>query len=355
MKNQAIQYLALDVHQATVVASVRDERGAVIMRATVRTEASAILGLVRGLGPGVHVVFEEGTQAQWLHDLLDPHVERVVVCNVRGKSEMANKSDRLDADELSSRLRLGALKSVYHGGTSVLTLKELVRNYNNLVEDTTRVMLRIKALFRARAIATPGTSVYRPAQRNSWLARLASPGARVRAASLLAQLDLLLELRPKAKAAMIAEARKQPGWKLLRSVPFLGVVRVSQLLAIIVTPHRFRTKRNLWPYGGLAVVTRTSAESDFRDGQLRRRARAPQTRGLNRNHNPLLKSIFKAAATAASVKPGPLKDIYDACVARGTKPELARVTLARKIAAIVLRLWKKGELWDPKKLTMQTT
>jgi transposase len=355
MKNQAIQYLALDVHQATVVASVRNEQGAVVMRATVRTEAGAIVGLVRGLGKRVHVAFEEGTQAQWLHDLLEPHAERVVVCNVRGKRELANKSDRLDADELSARLRAGTLKSVYHGGTSVLTLKELVRNYTNLVEDGTRVMLRIKALFRARAIATPGTSVYRPAQRKAWLERLDSPGARARAASLLAQLDLLLELRPKAKAAMIAEARKQPGWRLLSSVPFLGAVRVSQLLAIIVTPHRFRTKRNLWPYGGLAVVTRTSAEAEFRDGQLRRRARPPQTRGLNRNHNPLLKSIFKGAATAASAKPGPLKDLYEACVARGTKPDLAKVTLARKIAAIVLRLWKKGELWDPTKLTMQTT
>jgi hypothetical protein len=41
-------------------------------------------------------------------------------------------------------------------------------------------------------------------------------------------------------------------------------------------------------------------------------------------------------------------------VARGTKPELAKVTLARKIASIVLRLWKTGELWDLDKLTMQT-
>lgn len=211
MKNQAMQYLALDVHQATVVASVRNEQGAVIMRATVRTEGGAIVGLVRGLGARVHVAFEEGTQAQWLHDLLEPHAERVVVCNVRGKPELANKSDRLDADELSDRLRAGTLKSVYHGSTSVLTLKELVRNYNNLVQDTTRVMLRIKALFRARAIATKGTSVYRPAQRKVWLAQLDSTGARARAASLLTQLDLLLELRPKAKAAMIAEARKQPG------------------------------------------------------------------------------------------------------------------------------------------------
>jgi hypothetical protein len=37
------------------------------------------------------------------------------------------------------------------------------------------------------------------------------------------------------------------------------------------------------------------------------------------------------------------------------KPELAKVTLARKIVSITLRLWKKGEFWDPKKLTMQST
>jgi transposase len=354
MKDQAIKYVGFDVHQATVVACVRDERGAISMRATVPTEAGAIVALVRGVGSRVEVAFEEGTQAQWLHDLLEPHAERVVVCNVRGKSEVRNKSDRIDASDLSERLRTGSLKTVYHRATDMLTLKELVRNYNNLVEDATRVMLRIKALFRARAIRTPGRSVYRAAQRQAWLDQL-RPGARLRAKTLLEQLDLLLELRPKAKAAMIAEAKKHPGWKPLRSIPFLGPVRVAQLMAIMGTPHRFRTKRNLWPYAGLAVVTRSSADQQFADGKLRRRTRGPQTRGLNRNHNPMLKAIFKGASTAAATNSGPLKDLYEACVAHGTKPELARVTLARKIASIALCLWKKGELWDPKKLTLQTT
>jgi hypothetical protein len=102
-------------------------------------------------------------------------------------------------------------------------------------------------------------------------------------------------------------------------------------------------------------VRLTSADQEFVDGKLRRRARPPRTRGLNRNHNPLLKSIFKGAANAAAVKAGPLQEIYARCVAGGTRPELAKVTLARKIASIALRLWKKGELWDPAKVTMQTT
>src|SRR5437667_4361414 len=96
MKNQVIQYLAFDVHQSTVVATARDEHGSIRMRATVPTEASAIVGQVRSLGR-VHVAFEEGTQAQWMHDLLEPEAERVVVCNARGRSETSNKSDRIDS------------------------------------------------------------------------------------------------------------------------------------------------------------------------------------------------------------------------------------------------------------------
>lgn len=325
------------------------------MRATVATEGKAILNLVRGLGSRVHIAFEEGTQAQWLHDLLEPHTERVVVCNVRGIEELRNKSDRLDADRLSELLRLGSLRPVYHGASALLTLKELTRSYNNLVQDSTRVMQRIKALFRARGIKTPGTAVYRKSERKQWLAKLEARGSRMRAETLFAELKMLQELRPKAKAAMIAEARRQSGWKELRSVPYLGEVRVAQILAIVATPWRFRTKRQLWPYVGLAVVTRSSADQEFANGKLRRRKRAPLTRGLNRNHNPLLKSIFKGAANAAAAKAGALKDFYDACVARGVHEDMAKLTLTRKIVAIALRLWKKGELWDPAKVTMQAT
>jgi transposase len=354
MKNAAIQYLGLDVHRSTVVASVRDERGTVVMRATVPTEGKAIVRLVKSVGTRVHVAFEEGTQAQWLHDLLIEHAERVVVSNVRGRDATRNANDRIDADEMSKRLHEGSLKSVFHGAPEMHTLKELVFCYHNLVEDTTRVMLRIKAIFRARAIGTPGVSVYRKSQRQKWLKKL-SGGARARASSLLEQLDVLLELRPKAKAAMIAAARRQPGWKVLRTIPFLGPVRVAYLLAIMRTPFRFRTKRNLWPYAGLGVVRQSSADQEFKNGRLQRSKRAPVTRGLNRNHNPLLKGVFKGAANAATGRPGPLREYYEASLARGVAEDMARLTLARKIAAVALRVWKKGEIFDEGKLTMQVT
>ena len=55
----------------------------------------------------------------------------------------------------------------------------------------------------------------------------------------------------------------------------------------------------------------------------------------------------------ASTRPGPLQDFYQALLAKGMKPTMARLTLARKIAAIALMLWKKGESFDAEKLKPQ--
>lgn len=350
---QTTKYVALDVHQATTVAAVREESGRVIARSIVPTEAQVLVEFFRTMRGSIHVTFEEGTQAQWLHDLLVPVVDRVIVCDRRGQSQQGNKNDRVDAEQLSELLRLGALRAVYHGSPHRGVLKELARTYQNLVEDSTRVMLRLKALFRARGIPTPGKRVYNPRSRGEWLVKLTDRGVRFRAEALCVELDVLQMLRPKAKAALLAEAKRDPAWRVLRSIPFLGPVRVALLLATMRTPWRFRTKRNLWAYAGLAVVTRTSSEYSIEGGRPVRRRRAPMTRGLNRNHNRLLKNVFKGAATAATAKPGPLQDLYQGMLMRGMREELARVTLTRKLAALTLRLWKTGERYDPAKLTVQ--
>ncbi len=152
---------------------------------------------------------------------------------------------------------------------------------------------------------------------------------------------------------MIAEARRHAPWELLQTIPFVGPVRASLLLATMRTPWRFRTKRNLWAYAGLAVVTRSSADYEWEDGRAKRRRRQPMTRGLNRNHNRALKNVFKSMAAAATGRPGPLQDLYQGMIDRGMREELARVTLARKLAAVTLRVWKSGEPYDPSKLTQQ--
>src|SRR5438477_613589 len=244
------KYIGLDVHQATISVAVMDPRGKVVMESILETKASTILEFFAGLRGTLSVTFEEGTWAAWLYDLLKPHVAKVVVCNPRKNALLkdGNKSDRIDARKLAELLRLDNLKPVYHGETGVRMLRELARSYLTIVKDLTRVMNRLKAMYRSWAIPCAGRDVR---------------------------------------------------------------------------------------------------------GQLRRSKKQVSIRGLNKDHNHDLKGLFKAAATRASVQPGPFQDFYQRSLAKGIKPTMVRLTLARKIAAITLTLWKKGENFDAEKLKSQ--
>ena len=125
-------------------------------------------------------------------------------------------------------------------------------------------------------------------------------------------------------------------------------------LGILQTPHRFRTKRQLWTYSGLGIEGHSSADHQVCNGQLQRKKKPVEVRGLNKNCNHDLKNLFKGAAVIASTKPGPFEEFYAALLAKGMRPAMARLTLARKIATIVLIVWKRGVCFDAQHLKPQT-
>ena len=83
------------------------------------------------------------------------------------------------------------------------------------------------------------------------------------------------------------------------------------------------------------------------------RAQVAQTRGLSKQHNHTLKEVFIGAATTVMQQGdgSPVYAYYERLLAEGTKPTLAKVALARKIAAIVLRMWKNEEVYRPEEYT----
>lgn len=176
---------------------------------------------------------------------------------------------------------------------------------------------------------------------------------RRRAEQTYQQLDFLMEMRKETRKELLAESRKHPAREFLEQIPRLGPIRVALLIALLQTPYRFRTKRQLWNYCGLGLRTRSSGEYRYTGGQLQPARKPPALRGLNVNHNHELKNLFKSAATQAGTKDDPLRQFYQNLLARGMEPPMARLTLARKIAAIALTIWKKGEHFDPAKLKQQ--
>jgi transposase len=350
-----IKYIGMDVHQATIVIAVLNEVGKCVMETIIETKTSTIVDFLRGLRGVLYVTLEEGTYAAWLHDVLSPHVEKVVVCDPRKNKLLpsGHKSDKVDARKLAEWLRNGQLRPVYHGSQSVRTLKELARAYYCLGQDTTRVMNRLKALFRGCGIACEGCRVYQSSQRETWLKLLTQPGKRQRAQLLYQQLDLLQPLRKTAHQAFLAESRRRAGYQILRQIPGLGPTRVAWLQASVETPHRFRSKRQFWSYVGLAVVTHSSGEYRMVEGQVRRSGKPVATRGLNRNHNHVLKEVFKSATTGAIQRDAVFKLLYFRLTQQGMAPPMARLTLTRKLAAVTLALWKKGARYDPEQLKPQ--
>ncbi|MGD1158708.1 MAG: transposase, partial [Terriglobia bacterium] len=211
------KYIGLDVHQATISAAALDSAGKLVMEAILETKAETILQFLRGLRGSLHVTLEEGTWAAWLHDLLQPHVTRVLVCDPRKNAllKAGNKSDRIDAHKLAELLYMNKLNPVYHGEQGIRTLKELARSYLTITRDLTRVMSRLKAIYRSWAIPCAGQQVYAPRFRAEWLAKISEAGVRRRAELYYQQLDALRCLRQEVRRDLLAESKKHQAWKRL--------------------------------------------------------------------------------------------------------------------------------------------
>jgi hypothetical protein len=184
-----------------------DSAGKLVMESILETEAATILQFFAGLRGSLWVTFEEGTWSAWLYDLLNLHVYKLVVCNPRKNALLrdGNKRDRIDARKLAELLRGNQLKPVYHGETGVRMLRELSRSYLTIVKDLSRVMNRLKAVYRS-----------------------------------LPQLDMLQYLRQQARRELLAESRKHAITAKLRQIPYLGPIRSA-----LATPTSYPNVQDL--------------------------------------------------------------------------------------------------------------
>jgi transposase len=344
------RYLGLDVHAESCTLSVLNESGKEIRRQVVETNGKALVGLLQQIPGKLHLCIEEGEWSGWLYEILSPHVAEMVV--VWPESKRGDKSDALDARGLANRLRTGGVgQGVFKAPRQYTKLRELARVYTLLTRDVVRTKNRIKSGFRRRGVVCTGEAVFRSAAREVKLREL--PSSLRQAVEYLGfELDCLEELKAEVEEAMVKESHRYRIAGILETAPGIGRIRVAQLLPIVVTPHRFRTKRQFWSYCGFGVVTESSSDW-VRQGQRWVKSQVALTRGLNRDHNHTLKAIFKGAATTviSHSRPNPLRQDYERLCAQGTRPNLAKLTVARKIAALVLAMWKHEEVYDPTRRT----
>ena len=167
--------------------------------------------------------------------------------------------------------------------------------YLTVTKDLARVMSRVKAIYRSWAIPCTGKQVYAPRHRAEWLWKINELGVRQRAEFYYQQLDALRTVRREVRRDLLTESKKHKAWKQLCQLPSIGPIRAAVLLGLLQTPHRFRTKRQLWTYSGVGIETRSSADHQVIKGQIERKKKPVEIRGLNRNYNHDLKKPFQGS------------------------------------------------------------
>jgi transposase len=347
------RYIGIDVHTESCTFAVMGPTGKRLREATVETNGEVLVDFVRSIAGEKLICFEEGTHAEWIYELLEPLADELVV--TIPEPTRGNKNDSSDAWRRADELRTGKIaRSVFKAPGRFTALRAAVKVYAVTQRDMVRTKTRLNNLYRSRGVREMGSEIYESKKRERWLKRL--PAAQRHQAQLLsAQLDGLITTHEAAQEWLLEESKKTPLVQQLKTAPGIGEVRAAQIIATVISPQRFRTRRQFWSYCGLAIVTRCSADWT-RDphGAWERRVVA-QTRGLNRNRQPMLKNVFKGAAETVirQMPEHPLKHAYDRTITGGTKPNLAQLTLARRIAAAVLAMWKNKEKYDSAKQQRQ--
>ena len=222
------RYIGLDAHGQSCTFGVMGPSGRKIRHDVVETNGAALVQYLRGLPGRKHLCLEEGTQSAWLYEILSPHLEELAVAG--NEKSHGPKSDVLDAFQRAEELRTNRVKTpVFKAPRRFSNLRELSRLHTMLVRDVVRVQSRVKVMYRARGIPSPGKAVCSPRRREEWLSKL-PVSCRLATARLYEEYDALLELKKAAEKEMVAESAKQPIAKVLATAPGLGPIRVAQLL-----------------------------------------------------------------------------------------------------------------------------
>lgn len=347
------RYIGMDVHSASVTAGVLSAKGKRLKETVLETNGKVLVEFLKTIPGNRHLVIEAGTQAAWLYEILSPHVHEMVVLGAPKTKNVGQKSDSFDAFGAAEKLRIGSIeRRVYKGLGEFSPLSSLSKAYGNVMSDSVRVMNRLKAVFRSRGIPTGEGQLYSQDTKEEWLKKLPSK-IRPLAAAYYMELEALLPVREQTLKDMLKESKRHRVFHVLKSIPGMGDRRVSEMLPIVITPYRFANKRSFWDYCGLGVVTRSSSDWVRTEDGKWVKAATIQTRGLNFNHNHTLKKIFKGAATSVVGQKraqDPIYQHYLSLLDNGTKPNLAKLTIARQIASVTLAVWRSGEEYDGKKM-----
>ena len=329
------KYIGLDAHSSTCSFCVMDKTGRIVDSAKVVTNGRLLIEYLRGIHGQKELTLEECELSSWLYEILRKEVDKLIVCNpVENKKYKEAKTDKLDARNLANLLRGNFLKEVYHNGSDREKLRDLMSGYQDLVADAIRIKNRYKSLFRKEGNRVCGKTLYNDENFLEDLKRKDFQFIGKHSFKLLEEMET-------SRISYVKEIKKYSKKfkeiRHLKTLPGIADIQAAKIVAQVIDPHRFSTKYKYFSYCGLVRHRQTSGDNVYGDKKIW--------------GNRVLKCVYKMAAESAIKGNSGLRKYYDHLRSKGTGHKNAKNAVSRKIAAISLVLWKKGEIYKDKIIT----
>jgi transposase len=330
---QVRTFVGVDAHSVHCTLNGQSRQGRTVLEVEVPTDVGELRKAVKAVRGPVWAMVEASAMAPFVKWALDPVVGRVIVCETRRNrsiSDSEEKDDPRDAEQLARLLRMKEFKEVYVPCRDRQELRDLVRLYDKTVKDRTRVKNRIKAKYREQGLPVEGYGVYEAEGRKEYMEKIDRPTVRICLEVLYAGLDAVEAASWRLGQRVNAMVRHRKEYKVVTTVPGYGPVNGGVLVAVIDNPHRFPTVRKAWKYAGLSVRRRTSGESKVKTGG-------------SFSGNRLLKYAVMLAAKRALQGENQFSRHHAQMLERGLDPAMADKTIARRLLATALAVWKSGK------------
>jgi transposase len=243
-----------------------------------------------------------------------------------------NKTDRADAKAVLEAARNAAIDPVPVKSQEQQAIAALHRMRQGYLQTRTARINAVRGHLREFGIVIPVGARHVVARAASALATTELPDVLRRAlVDLLAEIEELQARAEQLRSQLERLAKTMPEAGVLMSVPGIGVLTATALVAFVGDPNRFRSGRDLAAYLGLTPREHSS-------GQVRRLGRI--TKRGNSYVRMMLIHGARSALRAGSMATAP-DDIRTWALAikqrRGFN--VAAVALAKKLARICWRVW----------------
>ena len=326
-------FAGLDVSDKTTYICAMDSDGGVVRRDVVASDPDVLAKwLTKHCAGLVRVVLETGPLSTFLyHGLAEQGVPVICICARHAKKALSaklNKSDVNDAESLAHLSRTNFFKQVHmkagatHIDRAALKIRTQLMTSRNAFANQLRGMLKLFGL-RMGQVTTPGKRCER-------LDALFTqrPDLRPVFQPLIECIEAVETQLAKSAKLLDARAATDPVAMRLMSVPGVGPITALTFKSAIEDPGRFERSADAGAYAGLVPRRNQSGERDYK-GRITKAGDAMLRSALYEAANNLLVRVKRPFALQS----------WGRKLAEAKGPKRARVAVARKLAALLHRLW----------------